>query len=315
MSNAPLPRVISGKPWIIAALSAVNSSESDPVKPEPKKKALKSKKILQVIYPIFEECKTYTEDPYWKGIFDQAARGIFPCKVHFDSTTLILTHKKNAKNDEVSIPNSQPEAYNAALCFFHLIGLKSAKEEENEQEQADILTNNLVSLDSMDWKAIRQKKVKQSLISWFVQDLARSLDLSDSDARKILDVINIGFNIKAFSNSDVIFKEGKIQGINGLIKVNKGNCIHFIIDPQKISIHSDFSRKKYSSDDDEDGYESDSSISTSISSKRGTKKSRLRKTKDDLLTAFVKILEALNRPPNIRRSVIISSGNASQFTS
>lgn len=175
--------------------------------------------MTTIIHPLFEECKKYTLDPFWKEKFTNFSRNRFPPGIRYDPTHRNLILKINGKKTEVvALPDDDP-----AFCFQ--IIMKIMRDRLNMHSTRDIKTRkeemtaacqkNVCTLDC-EWKKIKPRSLKDQLMMDYVAKLKEKYSLSPQEVRHLISVIQLGFQFKALSQDDVEFSDGIIQNIQGL---------------------------------------------------------------------------------------------------
>lgn len=193
----------------------------------------------RILYPLFEECATYTVDPYWREIFENCARGKFPKNTKFDAATSTF-HIKTAKtNDVFAIPNDSLNAFKIITNVLRdKAKLRSSRDLQLTKEEMDIVRQGHDCEINDDWKKIKNKSTKEYLLVEFAQHLRKQYQLTASTATKILSSLNLAFQLKSLTPNDVEMLNGRITRIHGF-EINEN---------RKISIRSIPSANTRSSD-------------------------------------------------------------------
>lgn len=155
-----------------------------------------------MIFPIFEQCKGWTLDPYWMKLFDDCAKGILPTGVKMGKDTIII-NKVSHKLHTDSLEN-----FKLITQLFQTIGYSS-----DIDSQISRHTNTTIV---SGWKDIRSKNFKTSLILQYVIDSSKKHGIPLTKAKTLLSHINLGFLLKQIQPDHVIFEDGKIVGIYGI---------------------------------------------------------------------------------------------------
>jgi hypothetical protein len=186
-------------------------------KPTEKEKTRGRKKISEkIINPIFMSCSELTTDSYWKEIFENAARNKFPRSFTFRNG--FLTHKKLNKVSQIQITNSVHETLSLCQTFFgQMAGMMSKDDRIRKQKEIELELISRYSLDNLTWTEIKKEKVRNLLINEFIFDIRDRLNLDNDKLSELITTINKGFLLKYLSKSDVIFEQGRILAIHGLI--------------------------------------------------------------------------------------------------
>lgn len=179
-----------------------------------------------VIHHIFEECKNYTLDSYWKSIFSDCARNKFPDGIaRYDASKNVLYLKKAGAGrkkiyEVVSIPKGDSvDIFKAMMKIFReMLGMMSAKDSQVSNVEMDSTgkKHGKVMIDC-EWKKIRPRYLKDQLLLRYASELQVKHGLSAAEVKNLNSVISIGFKFKQFSSDDVEYADGKIYDIRGLI--------------------------------------------------------------------------------------------------
>lgn len=154
--------------------------------------------------------------PHWRKIFEDCAHDLFPKGISYKEG--IIYSKKGKKKPVTFVLPSQPKvAIEAFKKFLHKeLGEISIDDMTKKRLNLDIaLKQNAVSKD-IKWSEIRAPTVKQQLITLYVAEMKKELELSEEEARNMKCVLNLGLNGKRITADDVIMENGKIVTINGV---------------------------------------------------------------------------------------------------
>lgn len=168
---------------------------------------------MLMIFPIFEQCKGWTLDPYWMKLFDDCAKGTLPSGVKMGKDTIIINkipHKLHSDN---------LENFKLITSLFRSIGHVS---DIDSQISRQTNTSNIVT-----WKDIRSKNFKTSLILQYVIDSSKRYNVPLIKAKELLAHINLGFLLKQIQPDHVTLEDGKIVSIYGITYTNGDFTIQF----------------------------------------------------------------------------------------
>lgn len=172
-----------------------------------------------LVYPCFLACTEYTEDEYWKNIFEDLAFGITPQGAYISKNYII----SNTKNKEFvyKINNEAADAETIFLDIYNLfsekLGIKSVQEIEDYKNSID--SSELV-FDS--WNSIKKKSIRDSIILNYVVRNSTEYELSRAKSKELLNTINLGILLKFISNKHIRYEEGEIKKIVGF-EFDKGH--------------------------------------------------------------------------------------------
>lgn len=188
------------------------------------------KRNTEIEHKIFLECSEVTEDKFWKDILLKAAYGKFPRSFTYINGFLYYKCSNSNNKKKVELPDSPIEGSLVAMQFF-----KEHGGIYSEDDDVKIMKyNNMIKEQEMnrivEWKDIKKIKVRDMLILNYIEKISKEYDFDDFKKKELETTINIGFILRYFDTKDVMFNDGAVTGINGLIYDKKeGN---FIIDPK-----------------------------------------------------------------------------------
>lgn len=165
----------------------------------------------ELMYPCFLTCLEYTEDDYWKNIFEDLSFGIAPQGTYITKNYLIsnvktkeFVYKINTENDGETL------FWDIYTALSDKMGLKSLNEIEdfkNSIDASEIIFNS--------WNSIKKKSIRDSIIMNYVSGKAVEYDLSPSTAKKLLNTINLGLMLKLINTKNIHYDNGVIHEIHG----------------------------------------------------------------------------------------------------
>jgi len=170
-----------------------------------------------VVYPIFLECCKYTNDEFWKNIFEHMSYGKCPSCIYISNNTIYSSNKKKSFSFIIPVDKSTPEVFselkellmkNTSLCS--VADTKAKREKINSKVNKDEISN------STTWTEIRKKNLKEIFIIKFVIRMKSEYKLTWDSARELYRIIQIGFITKTQTSKDVNFSMKRIQSIDGI---------------------------------------------------------------------------------------------------
>lgn len=163
------------------------------------------------MYPCFLTCLEYTEDDYWKNIFEDLSFGIAPQGTYITKNYLIsnvktkeFVYKINTENDGETL------FWDIYTALSDKMGLKSMNEIEdfkNSIDASEIIFNS--------WNSIKKKSIRDSIIMNYVSGKAVEFNLSPKTAKKLLNTINLGIMLKLINTKNIHYDNGVIHEIHG----------------------------------------------------------------------------------------------------
>lgn len=169
----------------------------------------------EIVYPFVLNCCTYTEDNFWKGVFEDLAYGIPPSGTFLSKDVLFCTLK--GKTFSYKIENADPKIlYNKIYDILtKKLGIYSTQEYKNKLQLFNNLENRMRD-DIDDWNKIRKKNIKELLIEKYIIDSMLENNVPFEKSKKILALIYLAFQFKVLNSRHINFENGKIESIQGI---------------------------------------------------------------------------------------------------
>ena len=164
-------------------------------------------------YPIFSECVEYTDDEFWRGIFQNLALGKCPKGLYIARDVICSSNTKHGVFYRIPRDGSPEEVYNEVKALFTDLGICSARDisiKTAELTERDDVTDDTV------WSDIRKKTRREMYIMKWVLRMRRKHGLSWSDAQHLHNIVQWGFACKTQTSRDVTFRNRRIESIAGI---------------------------------------------------------------------------------------------------
>jgi hypothetical protein len=182
--------------------------------------------MCNIEYPIFLGCKDYTNDLFWKQIFNDLSRGKSPRGVRITSESLTCCYKDKDFNYEYKgnkCKNVYIQVYN---LFTKRLNIYSQKDQYNRRKEMDSLVEEMQENKKEKWSAIRKKATRYNLILGYASRMKKLHNTDVSTAKRLISTIFSGLSFKDILSSDVEYHGGKIYNI----KVIYFDGVNFLID-------------------------------------------------------------------------------------
>lgn len=205
----------------------------------------------EIIYPFFLECCSYTEDLFWKSIFEDLAYGKTPSGTYISRNFLVCNYKN--KKFSYKIERKEPKVLYDEIyrLFTSNIGVLSRK--QKIQKKIEFYnTEKTIKEGRSIWDNIRKKNVKDILYEKFVLEMMEKYSLSIKQGKYLLSLITVGIMFKMITSKDIQYEGEKIKSIAG-ISFEKGK----IKLARTLYSKSSTSSKEIEEDDKEEGRMSD----------------------------------------------------------
>lgn len=177
----------------------------------------------EIIYPYFLECCQYCQDVFWESIFEELAYGKVPYGTYISKGFLTCSFKN--KEFIYKLERRDPKILYEDIykLLTEKLGILSQKEKA-QKRIAFFETEKNIRQARQDWQSIRKKNVKDVLYEKYVIDMQKKYNLSTKQAKYLLSLILFSIYFKTINAKDVIYKDDKIQHING-IEFKQGEII------------------------------------------------------------------------------------------
>jgi len=195
-----------------------------------------------IVYPIFLKCKEYTLDSYWKDIFSKCACNRFPRGIRYDGrkNTVYIKLPGGAANKKefFSLPKEPIEVFETMMAVFRSVGLRSQRDLQLKKDEMEKIRRERCVDLNCSWKDLKPRYLKDRMIIKYVLYLKDTHQLTQKEAKKLLNVIHLGFQLKQIGSDDVKYENGHIKDIEGL-EVNKDGQVFRITKEIRRSYKSD----------------------------------------------------------------------------
>ena len=176
----------------------------------------------QLLYPRLLECCDYTEDIYWKCIFEQLAYGKPPYGVYIYKEFLCCNYKNKEFSYKIDDDKNTEVLFNEIYKLFSdKLGLFSEKQKlkyfDNIEKSSNIVCDN--------WSSIKKKNHKNIFIEYFIINMKNKYELNDKQVVTLYNIILVGLMLHTIKPSDICYEKGFIKRINK-INFKKGKVIY-----------------------------------------------------------------------------------------
>jgi len=200
----------------------------------------------KILYPIFKECSSKIDDPFWKTTFIQCSCGKFPRGIKLKDNFLIF--KKNKKIQQIELSTNLEEIIQICISIFkNISGLSSKLDIQKQREEIE---KNLKDIpeEELTWKSIKGSKCKKYLINKYVNTLGDILQLNNNQKNELKTLINMGLLLDIINSSNIILKNNEINKIENLnYDTNSGK---FILENKKQKKTNRLNKLKYIKDNE-----------------------------------------------------------------
>jgi hypothetical protein len=164
----------------------------------------------EILYPQLLECIPFTNDVYWKQIFEDMAYGITPYGVYIHKGFLCC----NFKNKEFSykIDSKEPSImYSDIHTLLRKVGLYSINDKLHMMQTINKMESDMLESHMSKWNNIKKRTIRDFIIENYVIDMKKQHGLSDEETKKLYNLIQVGLIFKTVNAKTIQYKNGKIE--------------------------------------------------------------------------------------------------------
>lgn len=171
-----------------------------------------------VIYPIFLKCIDYIEnDTFWRETFEELSYG--NCyQGSYINKGFICSNVKGKEFIYKFIDKEPEKIYqDVTKLFKEKLNIMSRNDRKILIDEFEEVEKNLKAIKNTDWSDIKKKSLKDILFQNFLINAKKTYELSDYQLKKIYNSINLGLMLKSIKNSDILYENGEIKEIKGIV--------------------------------------------------------------------------------------------------
>ena len=176
----------------------------------------------QLIYPQILEWCEFTDDMYWKSIFEQLSYGKTPYGVYIYKEFLSCNYKNKEFSYKIDDEKEPEILFNEIYDLFsNKLGLFS--EEEKLKCFDDIEKSSNFVCDS--WSSIKKKNLKNILIEHYIINMKNKYKLDKKQIKILYNVILLGLMLHTIKSEDIEYSDGFIKKLKN-IEFRKGKVLY-----------------------------------------------------------------------------------------
>lgn len=171
-----------------------------------------------IIYPIFLKCIEFIEnDMFWRDTFEDLSYG--NCYQGSYISKGFLCSNVKGKEFVYKFIDKEPEKIyqDVSRLLKEKLNIMSKNDRKILINDFEEVQNNIKSLKNMEWENIKKKSLKDILFQNYLIHIKETYDLRDAQIKKLYNLINLGLMLKSIKNSDIIYENGKIKDIKGIV--------------------------------------------------------------------------------------------------
>jgi hypothetical protein len=171
-----------------------------------------------VIYPIFLKCIHYIEnDTFWRETFEELSYG--NCYQGSYINKGFICSNIKGKEFIYKFIDKEPEkiCQDVIKLFKEKLNIMSKNDRKILIEEFEEVEKNLKAIKNTEWSEIKKKSLKDILFQNFLIKIKNNYELNDYQLKKIYNSINLGIMLKSIKNSDIVYQDGEIKDIKGIV--------------------------------------------------------------------------------------------------
>ncbi len=222
--------------------STLNTETVNKSTQKPKKQRINKEPINK----MFLDYADTIDDPFWVAKLRNIATGKLMSKFSYKDG--VLYYKKSNKNTSVVLPSTNYEAAITCIDFFKSnAGIFSPLDKEKIRLEDSII----IDVQDVTWSKAT-KKIKECLISYYIQNIKEVMDLTDKQMEQLRKIINLGLITKVVNSTNINIEQNRIVSILPILFNDETS--EFYLDPRiKPPVSRTIVRKRISDDVNENG--------------------------------------------------------------
>ena len=164
-------------------------------------------------FPIFNGCKEWTIDSYWKEVFEQCSQGKLPKGVRINRQNVITI----PNGSSVQLKGDSQEVFRTMMHIFRYdLDLRSENDMSKKRMHVEAIKRSLKSAYSGSWKKIKLKNAKLFFLLDFVVRSSKEHSLTKTSSKRLISDIRLGLLFGPITSDDIEYSDGKVNAIKGL---------------------------------------------------------------------------------------------------
>ena len=182
-----------------------------------------------LLFPFLLDCPKFTQDPFWKYIFEDLACGKAPygAFIHKNFLCCNFKHKEFIYKLDETLP-SEKLFTDIQTILKTKLSIQSSIEQYEDSKTIHKLLNSK-KFHFKNWSDIKKKTLKVFLIEQYVIQQKKKYNLTNETAQQLISIIYLGLTFKNITSDDIIIKKNVIYNIKGVLFKQKKMIINYDI--------------------------------------------------------------------------------------
>lgn len=185
------------------------------------------------LHPQFEACIEHVDDPFWKKVFQDAARGKFHKNVYHNIKENTLTFISPTERIHLVMDNQPIENLTQKMISLHqtCLGYYSPQDLQHRADTIQTIKNNYQQQNYTSWKDVKKHTIKGSLVTDYVGRYPSDVLLTQTQIQQCVRDILFYMDMGVILPDRVHMEEDVIARIDG-IEIQQGQ-LTFTEKPKK----------------------------------------------------------------------------------
>lgn len=171
----------------------------------------------ELLYPIFLETCKYTEDGFWKQVFEDLAYGKTPYGSYINKGFLCCNYKGKEFSYKIDSSDSQKLFEDVFELLSKKLGVESSADKSRKIRDFQKIQEEIMEIRNSKWSGIKKKSTRDAIIENFIVEMKKEWNLPDSEARRLNSLISVGLLFKTISSKDIDYQNGRINSIENIV--------------------------------------------------------------------------------------------------
>ena len=204
----------------------IRQKQTQPPQSNTKTKEL-PKKQKDVRFHLLYDAAGYFEDDFWTNFFIDMSRGKCSKKITIDNSTIMLGTKRNMNIYFYADKSPKQIAHDLKPLLVDSLNILSKSDQKlSYDEIATSLEEFNLYKDENDWKRIKNKKMRDSMLDDYVLFRKKEWNLNWENTRLLQTIISNAFYFyRTHKSKDVVMENGKIANILDIEFIEETNSI------------------------------------------------------------------------------------------
>jgi hypothetical protein len=166
-----------------------------------------------LLYPIFLECVKYTEDGFWRQVFEDLAYTQCPYGSYFNKGFFCCSYKGKEFSYKIEGDDAEKIFNDVYSLLSNKLGITSSNDRVKKIQDFEKIRNEFQEIRNSKWSSIKKKTTRDFIIENFIVEMKKTYKLSDKESRRLNSIVSIGLLFKTILPKDIEYENGRISSI------------------------------------------------------------------------------------------------------